>query len=564
MSAEQKGLQMRCWARRLLPVTAFLLVLSLILAGQFAQPAPVRSPQRHSAAGVAPAVASLPAGNAAGISTSVGAIPGGTSAPVVPGHQPATTPAAGGTAGAGQASSGTSGTGQGSGGTAGRTTAGTHSRSHRPAGHRSAGARSSATLTATSRSAVGPTRTQSAGTRITDDESAGAQPASTQAGGSGQAGIWSASADRGAGWFGSAWPANASAVATQPVPTASPPVAPLRRLLQADVLVVAQGALPAGLAASIRKLGGVVAAVPVDAGRIQVNGVFVNVLGVSPLAFRPFAARPTARSAALWQNVAAGGMAISYTMGRQDNLQLTKPVRVTGAKTMMLPVAGFGTVGIGGVDAVVSDAVARSLGLPAGNAIVISAPHDHLAALMARIKKLLPAHASVAALVTQMVIGGTTIVSGAAGGIGLVASSGPGLTAAELTTFLTAAQSRVGMPYVWGGDGPRQFDCSGLVQWSLAQAGVVMPRVAADQARTGPLLPLGELRPGDLLFYHTDPTAPSYISHVAIYLGNGLMLQAPEPGMDVEIVAADFGAGFAGAVRIYPKIAAAVAHNPAG
>jgi cell wall-associated NlpC family hydrolase len=133
-----------------------------------------------------------------------------------------------------------------------------------------------------------------------------------------------------------------------------------------------------------------------------------------------------------------------------------------------------------------------------------------------------------------------------------------------VTAFLKAAEGRVGLPYVWGAAGPDAFDCSGLVQWSLAQAGVVMPRVAVDQARTGPQVPLGRLQPGDLLFYHTDPTAPSYISHVAIYLGNGLMIQAPEPGMNVQVVPADFGSGFAGAVRVYPGVAAAVAANPAG
>jgi cell wall-associated NlpC family hydrolase len=106
------------------------------------------------------------------------------------------------------------------------------------------------------------------------------------------------------------------------------------------------------------------------------------------------------------------------------------------------------------------------------------------------------------------------------------------------------------------------FDCSGLVKWSLAQAGVVMPRVAADQARTGPQVPLSQLQPGDLLFYHTDPTAPGYISHVAIYAGDGEMIQAPEPGLDVEIVPADFGSEFAGAVAVYPRVAAAVAANP--
>jgi peptidoglycan DL-endopeptidase CwlO len=324
------------------------------------------------------------------------------------------------------------------------------------------------------------------------------------------------------------------------------------KLLPADLLVVDQTALPVKALRRIRKLAGVADAVPVDAGRIKVNGVYVNVLGVDPIAFRPFAAKPTAGSATLWNNIAAGGMAISY-----------KPVKVIGARTMKLPVAGFGTVGIGGVDAVVSSGVAKTLGLPSANAIIISAPNTRLDVLMSKIKKLLPAQASVAALVTQIISGQTSVTTGSAGEF-ITTNQGAGLSSAQLTTFLTAAMSRIGMPYVWGGDGPKVFDCSGLVQWSLRQAGVVMPRVAADQARTGPLLRFTQLQPGDLLFYHTDPTAPSYISHVAIYVGNGMMLQAPEPGMDVEIVKADFGAGFAGAIRILPKVAAEVAGNAAG
>jgi cell wall-associated NlpC family hydrolase len=153
--------------------------------------------------------------------------------------------------------------------------------------------------------------------------------------------------------------------------------------------------------------------------------------------------------------------------------------------------------------------------------------------------------------------------SDAAGAPG-VSNAGGGLSEAEIARFLTAAESRIGMPYVWGAAGPKAFDCSGLVQWSLAQAGVVMPRVAADQALTGPQVPVSDLQPGDLLFYHTDPTAPAYISHVAIYLGDGKMLQAPEPGMDVEVVPADVGSEFAGAVRVYPRVAAEVAANPVG
>ena len=357
---------------------------------------------------------------------------------------------------------------------------------------------------------------------------------------------------------------SASVITAKPLGRAGGTAQRLGRLFPADVLVVAAHTLPARLLASIRKIKGVLAAVPVSAGRIKVDGVFVNVLGVSPASFRPFAAKPTARSALLWQNIAAGAMAISYTMGRQDKLTLAKPVHVTGARTLTLPVAGFGTVGIGGVDAVVSVKVADALGLPHTNAIVVSAPKASLATLVTAITKRAPASASVAALVTQVVAGGGTVTTGAAGAPGLAPRQGLGLSATQVARFLAAARSRVGMPYVWGGAGPTTFDCSGLVQWSLAQAGVVMPRVAADQARTGPLLPLRDLAPGDLLFYHTDPTAPESISHVAIYLGDGLMLQAPEPGMDVQIVPADFGAGFAGAVQVYPGLASAVAASAAG
>jgi cell wall-associated NlpC family hydrolase len=138
-----------------------------------------------------------------------------------------------------------------------------------------------------------------------------------------------------------------------------------------------------------------------------------------------------------------------------------------------------------------------------------------------------------------------------------------GVPVATLDTMLRAAVSRRGLPYVWGATGPLSFDCSGLVQWSFAQAGIRMPRVAADQALAGPAVPVSKLQPGDLLFYHTDPTAPTYISHVTIYLGNGWMIQAPEPGKNVEIVPADFGSEFAGAIRVNVAQAAAVASGVA-
>jgi peptidoglycan DL-endopeptidase CwlO len=350
-------------------------------------------------------------------------------------------------------------------------------------------------------------------------------------------------------------------VASLAANSAAARIRPLGTLRQPDLLVVAPTALPAAAISAIRRLPGVTAANLLGAARIKVNGGYVAILGVNPSTFREFAAKPTAKSTMLWQNVAAGGIAVSYLMGQQEKIPLGGTVQVDGARTEQIPVAGFGTVGISGVDAVVSDSVARSLGMPAGNAIVISAPHARLSTLMRKIARLLPTTASVAPLVGQAAIHG---LPGSAGAVEVTASDGPGLTVAQTRAFLTAALAQVGKRYVWGGDGPNVFDCSGLVQWSMRQAGITMPRVAVNQAQTGPQVPLSALVPGDLLFYHTDPTAPTYISHVAIYLGKGLMLQAPEPGEDVQIVPAIFTGGFAGAVAVYPRLAAAVAADLAG
>jgi cell wall-associated NlpC family hydrolase len=366
-------------------------------------------------------------------------------------------------------------------------------------------------------------------------------------------------------------------VARSPVPIRGPPrltsftlpvarltgshtatVAPLHGLLQAAMIVVAPSSLPSGALAAIRPLPGVTGAQSVEAAKIQVNGKYTAVLGVDPSTFRGYAAQKTAASDQLWQSVADGAMAVSYTMGRLDKLPLGGTVHVNGAKRENLAVGGFGTVGIQGVDAVVSHTVARSLGMPAANAIVISAPHANLASLATAVRRVIPHGAAAEPLMTQVSAGVTTTEATAAGVSG-VSGSSAAAGSTEIVTMLNAALSRQGLPYVWGAAGPDSFDCSGLVQWSFAQAGTRMPRVAADQARTGPAVPVSQLQPGDLLFYHTDPTDPGYISHVAIYLGNGKMIQAPQPGQNVEVVPADTGTEFAGAVRVDPALAAAVA-----
>jgi len=342
---------------------------------------------------------------------------------------------------------------------------------------------------------------------------------------------------------------NSAVPAVRATGTRPSAVAPLRRSVQADLLIVAPSSLPAGLLAAVSRLPGTVAAERIEAVRMQVNGADTAVVGVDPSQFRSFAARPTGAANALWQGVADGGIAVSYTMGKLDKVPLGGSVLAAGRTTKRLHVVAFGTLGIGGVNAVVSDATARALGAPAGNAIVVSVRTGDFAADSAAIVRLLPKGAGLEPLVS--------LVSPDAVGAGPANSTG--VTAATLGTVLKAAMSRQGLPYVWGAAGPKSFDCSGLVQWSFAQAGIVMPRVAADQALSGPQVPVSQLAPGDLLFYHTDPTAPGYVSHVAIYLGNGWMIQAPEPGMDVEIVPAALGSEFAGAIRVNPAQAASAA-----
>jgi peptidoglycan DL-endopeptidase CwlO len=90
-----------------------------------------------------------------------------------------------------------------------------------------------------------------------------------------------------------------------------------------------------------------------------------------------------------------------------------------------------------------------------------------------------------------------------------------------------AALSRLGRPYVWGATGPDQFDCSGLVQWSYARAGVHLDRTTYQQINEGIPVPRSQIRPGDLVFPHAG--------HVQMAIGNNLVIEAPYSGASVRI-----------------------------
>jgi peptidoglycan DL-endopeptidase CwlO len=108
---------------------------------------------------------------------------------------------------------------------------------------------------------------------------------------------------------------------------------------------------------------------------------------------------------------------------------------------------------------------------------------------------------------------------------------------------LRAALTRRGDPYIWGAAGPGEFDCSGLVMWAYAQEGIHLDHYTGDQWDEGQHISRGQLEPGDLLFFFAD------ISHVGIWIGNGLMVDAPSFGQDVMVQPVDWSI-FVGAVRI--------------
>ena len=96
------------------------------------------------------------------------------------------------------------------------------------------------------------------------------------------------------------------------------------------------------------------------------------------------------------------------------------------------------------------------------------------------------------------------------------------------------AMAQIGKPYQWGGTGPAAFDCSGLVMRAWESVGVTIPRVAADQYGAGPHVAVSQLQIGDLVFWATNPSDPSTIYHVAMYIGGQHIVEAPHTGALVQ------------------------------
>ncbi len=104
------------------------------------------------------------------------------------------------------------------------------------------------------------------------------------------------------------------------------------------------------------------------------------------------------------------------------------------------------------------------------------------------------------------------------------------------TAALVVAESRIGAPYRYGGSGPDAFDCSGLVAYAYRQAGITLPRTAAQQYAAVTPVRKRELRPGDLVFFRVNGRS---VGHVGIYAGEEQFVDAPQTGGTVRMASLD-------------------------
>ena len=107
---------------------------------------------------------------------------------------------------------------------------------------------------------------------------------------------------------------------------------------------------------------------------------------------------------------------------------------------------------------------------------------------------------------------------------------------------MRAALSHVGKPYQWGASGPNSYDCSGLTLWAWAQAGVSLPHSSGMQYGATQRVSSSDWQPGDLLFFGSP------IHHVAMYIGNGQLVEAPYTGASVRVTSA-YRSDYVGAGR---------------
>jgi cell wall-associated NlpC family hydrolase len=176
---------------------------------------------------------------------------------------------------------------------------------------------------------------------------------------------------------------------------------------------------------------------------------------------------------------------------------------------------------------------------------LLAARRAMLATARAEVRALVRAEQERQEAVRRAMVAAAAARARALGFAALADAPPPTRTAAAA---VRTALGQVGKPYRWGATGPGSFDCSGLVRFAYADAGLSLPRTSRQQWSAGRHVQVGSLRPGDLVFWAHDPADPSTIHHVGLYLGQGLMVHAPHTGALVRVDAIR-PSGYAGATR---------------
>jgi Transglycosylase SLT domain len=177
-----------------------------------------------------------------------------------------------------------------------------------------------------------------------------------------------------------------------------------RQALVPDLIAAVPGGITPAQVAKISKLGGVVAVLPVDGGKVTINGHRANLLGVSPQAFRPWTPLSTATSATIWSDLGKGQLISTSAAARSLHLAAGKPYPVSGAVVKQIPFGGATALSVPGADAIVNLTRSAQLGLAKKFAVLISAPRADLSTLKNQVQAVTGKDGQVVNLVAYSLV----------------------------------------------------------------------------------------------------------------------------------------------------------------
>ena len=180
--------------------------------------------------------------------------------------------------------------------------------------------------------------------------------------------------------------------------------APAKQMFIPDLIAAVPGGITSAQVAKIRKLGGVQSVLPVDGGKIMVNGQSANVLGVSPQSFRPWTPLATAASAPVWSSLGQGKLIATSAAARRLHLTAGKSYQVSAAVVEQVPFGGQAALSVPGADAIVNLSRAAQLGLAKNFAVLINAPQANLKSLMAQVQSVIGKSGHVVNLVSYSLV----------------------------------------------------------------------------------------------------------------------------------------------------------------